>query len=938
MDLLYATDNTTLYNTPSVVALGSSTFYGTGASNPSTTSAIALISSWLKTNSAGGAVSTNLAVPGYSTNDIIPGNGNTNFNVEKAASLNPSFVILGLPTNDAAINTTTQWLNNLILIDNYLKARGIVLLVEGTQPRNTYTAAQDQELSDMNTLIGNYFGNRFVNVLNLLRDNTSSSPAVYNPIYNSGDGIHPNDAGHQIIANQFISVMKSYFIPNTNSNWAIEYSSNGTVFYGLTTVPVSNLKTNLPLDARYYRVRAKMANGTYGAYSNISQYLGIPAGTPVPPIANAGAWNFITLPGQAVFNATASQASKGTLSFLWTKISGPSGDIILNPNAAITNISFTQAGFYTYQVQVTDTNGLTATATASAQVSGQAPPPPPSPVSTYINFGDNAHIGPSPWNNTGYTIGSGSKFNLLDQNGNASGIMTLLSNFTSAPSSGVNTGNNSGIYPDAVISSSFAYTGTDTAKIQISGLNPNNLYNFTFFTSWSHPWSGAITNFGIGSALLPLDGSNNSTNTVSIKGVAPNSNGLLVIKVLKDSNAPVAYINAIVFQAYSSGSTPPPPTPVAPTLLTAHGNSLNTVSLKWVGAANASLYYIYRSSVSSGPFSLIDSVSGSQTSYTNTGLPSNTVYFYQLKTKNSNGLSLPGNIAYASTLQSLVEVQFDSDQPAGSPWNSFNGTPALGQSLTNLTTTNGTNSGIAITITHNFDGSNVLGAVTGVNSGIYPDKVIRGQFYVQSPDSAMVQLSGLSLSQSYDLAFFNSWGNPFSTGNTSFTAGGITVNLNAANNSTNTVQINNLIPNPNGQILVTIKAAPSSVFGIISALVIGAHSIPPNLTNVSVGLSSNSAFAFAPNIESPIADAIVYPVPFSTNLHVNLQANNSGWVKMSLLDLRGRTLIENPIQILDQGTNSTSLIGNLSGIPKGIYILKIESDVFATKTIKVNKL
>jgi|GEM_PF-3269401 len=400
MSLIFATDNTTLYNKPSVVCLGSSTFYGLGASNASTTSAVSLISAWLKINCNGGSVIQNLALAGYSTKDIIPGNGNTNYNVEKAASLNPSFVLLSLPSNDALINSTNQWLNNLILIDNYLKARGIVLIIEGTQPRNGLTTAQDQELSDMNTLIGNYFGNRFVNVLNLLRDQTSSSPAVYNPIYNSGDGIHPNDAGHQIIANQFITVLKSYFIPNTNTSWYFQVSSNGVNFQHIGVLPVSSLNATIPIDARYYRFRAGYSDGSYGPFSNVAQYLGYTSATPIPPTANGGAWNFVTIPNQAVFNASASQSASGPLTYSWSKVSGPSGDILSRTDSVILKVSFTQPGTYVYQIKVTDKNGLTGTETSTAVVTASAFTPP------LANAGANSTINLP---NLGILNGSASK-------------------------------------------------------------------------------------------------------------------------------------------------------------------------------------------------------------------------------------------------------------------------------------------------------------------------------------------------------------------------------------------------------------------------------------------------------------------------------------------------------------------------------------------------
>ena len=726
---------------------------------------------------------------------------------------------------------------------------------------------------------------------------------------------------------------------NTANNATSYQVYRATVINGITgtynqvnpgsTNPNQNsyLDTSARGKATYsYKVTASNSVGA-SPFSNIATLSTVGKAPIIAAISNVS-YNINT---QDTLFVSASVRSGSSLSLSMTGLFGTAhftdlgngdGYLILNPVLA-------DSGNHILSLKAMDSYGDSSSLNFKVYISGTVY------TYTYINFGDNGHMAPSPWNNTGYRVSSGNTFALTDQNGKSSGTMTLLSNF-GAPSTGANTGNNSGVYPDAVISSAFSYSNSDTAKIQISGLNVANLYNFSFFSSWSHPWSGAITDFIIGSNRVSLDGTNNTSQTVSIKGISPDANGVITLKILKDINSATAFINALVFQSYSSGvSVPPSP----PTLLTAHGSSTSSIKLNWVAASNANLYYIYRASASTGPYSLIDSVGGSATSYLNTGLPANTGYFYELKSKNNNGVSLVGNIAYATSLQYLVDIQFDSDQPEGAPWNSFNGLPSTGLSLSNLTNTVGGNSGLGIAITHNFDGANTLGAVTGSNSGIYPDKVIRGQFYVQTPDSAVVSLYGLSLSSSYDLVFFNSWQSPFAPAITSFTVNGITVNLNPANNSSNTVQINNLLPNSSGIINIVIKAANGSTYGILSSLVVQAHQIPPNVPNVTIADFFKDKFAFAPSFsQGNIPQAIVYPVPFKNNLNISLKSDIAGQYKISILDLNGELLYTEPYQILEIGQNYKSLNSEFGSIRSGIYILKIESDVFPTKTIKITHL
>lgn len=95
-----------------------------------------------------------------------------------------------------------------------------------------------------------------------------------------------------------------------------------------------------------------------------------PTTTPPPPppatgtvIANAGGdatihlfWHFSPL-----LNATLSKAPGGWLvGGTWTKIGGPAGYKIVNPNALNTRVSFTQTGTYTFRITVKSNKGLTA--------------------------------------------------------------------------------------------------------------------------------------------------------------------------------------------------------------------------------------------------------------------------------------------------------------------------------------------------------------------------------------------------------------------------------------------------------------------------------------------------------------------------------------------------------------------------------------------------
>ena len=77
-----------------------------------------------------------------------------------------------------------------------------------------------------------------------------------------------------------------------------------------------------------------------------------------------------------------------------------------------------------------------------------------------------------------------------------------------------------------------------------------------------------------------------------------------------------------------------------------------------------------------------------------------------------------------------------------------------------------------------------------------------------------------------------------------------------------------------------------------------------------------------------------YPNPFSDALNLVFSAQNSFSFKLSLMDMTGRTVL-NEERSATQGSNFLSL-NSLDGIPSGIYFLRVESGnvVYNTKVIK----
>jgi len=126
-------------------------------------------------------------------------------NIDQALSRNPVVLLVAYPTNDIANGyTVEEAVNNILTIRKAGLDKKIPVIVLSTQPRNL-TTAQLAQLQQIDMQLTNSVGVCFVNVRGLL----AGPDDKIAPIYNSGDGIHPNDAGHRVIADAVLKTINS---------------------------------------------------------------------------------------------------------------------------------------------------------------------------------------------------------------------------------------------------------------------------------------------------------------------------------------------------------------------------------------------------------------------------------------------------------------------------------------------------------------------------------------------------------------------------------------------------------------------------------------------------------------------------------------------------------------------------------------------------------
>src|SRR4029077_16259779 len=177
--------------------------------------------------------------------------------------------------------------------------------------------------------------------------------------------------------------------------------------------------------------------------------------------------------------------------------------------------------------------------------------------------------------------------------------ITLADAWGGASEVGATTGNNSGVFPDSVMATTYFDASATVHHIKLSGLSLSNQYNLVFFGSRVAA-DTRITNYSAGGQTVSLNVSGNTSKTVQINALSPDNTGSIDVTVVKDPSAPFTYINAMVIQSYVASNVP-----LSPANLTALGTSKSSIKLSWSDrSSNETAFEIWRASVVPGSTTL----------------------------------------------------------------------------------------------------------------------------------------------------------------------------------------------------------------------------------------------------------------------------------------------------------------------------------------------
>lgn len=188
-----------------IVVLGSSTAEGTGPADKRH-AWVNRYRDFLKTENANHRVD-NLAKGGYTTYHILPTNQQTpanrpkpdpQRNITRALALEPDAIIINLPSNDAASGySIAEQLTNYDSVVAVAQRNNVPVWITTTQPRNLSEAGRKNLMAMRDSTLAR-FGQYAIDFWNEL----AQENGMIKPQYDCGDGVHLNDAAHEILFNR----------------------------------------------------------------------------------------------------------------------------------------------------------------------------------------------------------------------------------------------------------------------------------------------------------------------------------------------------------------------------------------------------------------------------------------------------------------------------------------------------------------------------------------------------------------------------------------------------------------------------------------------------------------------------------------------------------------------------------------------------------------
>ncbi len=748
-----------------------------------------------------------------------------------------------------------------------------------------------------------------------------------------------------------------------SSKWGAPQPNNGTTNYTINGVTKPLFVHNNTANAVIFE------NITPNASGEIAFTLAVPAGGQVgflnaievnangagggePPVNNAPVLTAIA--NQSVQEGTTKDVAISAVDpdndpVTYSLLGAPAFVTIVNGNVHLAPAAGNSGTFNNIRVIATDSKNAADTISFNLTVTPAGVDPA---YKIFVNIKANS-TAPAPWNNvTGQTTNS-----LVNDLGATTTANLIFDTWWwGTHNEGAVTGNNSGAYPDAVISD-FLYFGTlpgifsapNTISGRITGLPTNRLYSVKFFSSskwWAPSPDNGTTNFTIGGVTKSLYVHNNTTNLVVFSNLVPDANGVINFTMAVPAGGQAGFLNAIEINAGESGGAPP----------VNHAPELTSINNQAVTAGTTTNVNITATDPDGDnlSYSLLNAPSfvtivGNQVRIAPAAGNTGTYNAIKLVATDPQGLADTVSFNLEVTpvgampgYKFLISMKFQNTIAA--PWNN-----AAGQTTSNLVNTLGETTTASLVFDTYWWGTYNEGAVTGNNSGVYPDAVMAEFLYFgtlpgvfSAPNSIPGKLTGLDPTRTYSLKFFGSskwWAPSPDNGSTNYTINGVTKSLYVHNNTANVVTFDNLTPNANGEISFVMAVPTGGQVGFLNAIEVdvAATGGTQQAQTVMAARTANIDMAITKQETVSNFTLTAYPNPVRDMLAVDIELVKSTSVVIEFVDVFGRPAYKEVKTNLPAG--KTTLRYNTANFltGKSIYMIRISTPSGENKVVKIIK-
>ncbi|NUN10293.1 MAG: T9SS type A sorting domain-containing protein [Ignavibacteriaceae bacterium] len=244
IDEVSITGNYNQGNYKNIVVLGSSTSAGIGPSTSDSAWVNRFRKNLLAQDTSYKVV--NLAIGGYTTYHIMPTgftppggrpNPAVNNNITFALTYTPVAVLINMPSNDATnLYPITEQIANYDTLVKILRNNNISTWISTTQPRNFSDPNQTSLLKAMRDSTYSRYGQYAVDFWTTLADTNGWIVSTYN----SGDGIHLNDAGHRILYERMRDAVLPRILPVELASFTARNDNKTVLLQWSTTNELNN--------------------------------------------------------------------------------------------------------------------------------------------------------------------------------------------------------------------------------------------------------------------------------------------------------------------------------------------------------------------------------------------------------------------------------------------------------------------------------------------------------------------------------------------------------------------------------------------------------------------------------------------------------------------------------------------------------------------------